>query len=71
MKNILAFGMVLALAAPALADSYKANLRSKQTDAHEMRDARGQGGAASARAPTALTTTGYVADYRPTASSSR
>jgi hypothetical protein len=67
MKHILALGVVLALATPALADPYGANLRSKQTDAHEMRDARSQGGAAGARAAIGPKANDDV-DDRPTAS---
>ncbi len=67
MKHILALGVVLALAAPALADPYESNLRSKQVDAHEMRHARGQGGAAGARAADAPKTDDVV-DDRPTGS---
>ncbi len=65
MKHILALGVVATLATPALADPYEANLRSKQADAHEMRDVRAPGGAASAR--VAATPTANV-DGRSTGS---
>lgn len=71
MKHILAIGMVLALAAPALADPYQGNLRSKQADAHEMRDARGQPGAATTVTPAGARVDGYLAEYRSRASDAR
>ena len=64
MKQILALGIVLGLAAPALADPYEANIRSKQTDAHEMRDARGPAGPAAPQASTGSRQDGFVAEYR-------
>lgn len=71
MKHILAFGIVLGLAGPVMADPYQANMRSKQADAHEMRDVRGQGAIKSAQAPVGSPDTDYVAEYRPMASTRR
>jgi hypothetical protein len=71
MKHILAVGVVLALATPALADPYQSNLRSKQVDAHEMRDARGQPGAPATVTPAGARVDGYVAEYRSRGSDNR
>ena len=71
MKHIPAIGVVLALAAPALADPYRSNLRSKQVDAHEMRDACGQPGAPTTVTPAGARIDGYLAEYRSPASDAR
>lgn len=71
MKTLISLGIVLSLAAPALADPYQSSIRSKQVDAHEMRDVRNQTNAASTQGSASPRTEAFVAEYRPAGSKGR